>query len=66
MMKLRGKRKTFEDCNAVRVACEGMGVLFCEEDRSMNQVFKEELRKLLKRNKREREREELTHEIWAY
>ena len=52
---LRGVRKTFEDCNAVRAACEGLGVLFCERDVSMDRGFKEELRELLTG----REREEL-------
>ncbi|KAE8695036.1 putative NAC domain-containing protein [Hibiscus syriacus] len=45
---LRGIRKTFEDCNAVRSAIESYGVVFCERDISMDRGFKEELRELLK------------------
>ncbi|XP_059643377.1 uncharacterized protein At3g28850-like [Cornus florida] len=45
---LRGIRKTFEDCNAVRTTIEGLGVLACERDISMDRGFKEELRELMK------------------
>nr|XP_043613584.1 uncharacterized protein At3g28850-like [Erigeron canadensis] len=45
---LRGVRKTFEACNAVRAVLEGYGVFVCERDISMDQGFKEELRELLK------------------
>ncbi|KAI3439787.1 Glutaredoxin domain-containing protein [Psidium guajava] len=45
---LRGVRKTFEDCNAVRAALEGLGVAVCERDVSMDSGFKEELRELMK------------------
>lgn len=45
---LRGVRKTFEDCNAVRAAMEGLGVLVCERDISMDIGFREELRELMK------------------
>lgn len=45
---LRGVRKTFEDCNAVRAAIEGLGVSLCERDISMDRGFKEELRELMK------------------
>ncbi|TYH80055.1 hypothetical protein ES332_D03G107300v1 [Gossypium tomentosum] len=45
---LRGIRKTFEDCNAVRSAIESYGVVICERDISMDRGFKEELRKLMK------------------
>ncbi|KAF7850089.1 hypothetical protein BT93_L5874 [Corymbia citriodora subsp. variegata] len=45
---LRGVRKTFEDCNAVRAAVEGLGVAVCERDVSMDSGFKEELRELMK------------------
>ncbi|KAI3707151.1 hypothetical protein L6452_25415 [Arctium lappa] len=45
---LRGVRKTFEACNAVRRAMEGYGVFVCERDISMDQGFREELRELMK------------------
>lgn len=45
---LRGIRKTFEDCNAVRSALEGAGVWVRERDVSMHLGFKEELRELLR------------------
>ncbi|XP_056174199.1 uncharacterized protein At5g39865 isoform X2 [Syzygium oleosum] len=45
---LRGVRKTFEDCNAVRAAIEGLGLALCERDVSMDSGFKEELRELMK------------------
>ncbi|MBA0735330.1 hypothetical protein Gogos_019188, partial [Gossypium gossypioides] len=45
---LRGIRKTFEDCNAVRSAIESYGVVICERDISMDRGFKEELRELMK------------------
>nr|GLL49171.1 uncharacterized protein At5g39865-like [Ipomoea trifida] len=45
---LRGVRKTFEACNAVRSVIEGAGVLVCERDISMDKGFKEELRELMK------------------
>ncbi|KAE8655181.1 putative NAC domain-containing protein [Hibiscus syriacus] len=45
---LRGIRKTFEDCNEVRSAIEGYGVVICERDISMDRGFKEELRELTK------------------
>lgn len=45
---LRGIRKTFEACNAVRVAFEGLGVPVSERDVSMDKGFKEELRELMK------------------
>ncbi|KAK3001686.1 hypothetical protein RJ639_020412 [Escallonia herrerae] len=45
---LRGVRKTFEACNAVRAAIEGVGVSVCERDISMDRGFKEELRELMK------------------
>lgn len=45
---LRGVRKTFEECNAVRAAFEGHGVSICERDISMDRGFKEELRELMK------------------
>lgn len=44
---LRGVRKTFEACNAVRAVMEGYGVFVCERDISMDQGFREELRKLM-------------------
>ncbi|XP_071704520.1 uncharacterized protein At5g39865-like [Rutidosis leptorrhynchoides] len=45
---LRGVRKTFEACNAVRAILEGYGVFVCERDISMDQGFREELRELMK------------------
>ncbi|KAI3804504.1 hypothetical protein L1987_26098 [Smallanthus sonchifolius] len=45
---LRGVRKTFEACNAVRVVLEGSGVFFCERDISMDRGFREELWELMK------------------
>ncbi|XP_030548545.1 uncharacterized protein LOC115753855 [Rhodamnia argentea] len=43
---LRGIRKTFEDCNAVRSAMESHCVQMQERDVSMDSGYKEELRKL--------------------
>ncbi|XP_026460897.1 uncharacterized protein At5g39865-like [Papaver somniferum] len=45
---LRGVRKTFEDCNAVRAVFEGLGIVFNERDVSMDRGFREELKELLK------------------
>ncbi|XP_076936192.1 uncharacterized protein LOC143603197 [Bidens hawaiensis] len=45
---LRGVRKTFEACNAVRAVLEQSGVFFCERDISMDRGFKEELWELMK------------------
>ncbi|KAI3469198.1 hypothetical protein Pfo_025861 [Paulownia fortunei] len=45
---LRGVRKTFEDCNAVRSAIQGLGILVCERDISMDRGFRDELRELMK------------------
>ncbi|XP_059276445.1 uncharacterized protein At5g39865-like [Lycium ferocissimum] len=45
---LRGVRKTFEACNAVRSAIEGLGVLYSERDISMDRGFREELKELVK------------------
>ncbi|RWR89574.1 Electron transporter [Cinnamomum micranthum f. kanehirae] len=45
---LRGIRKTFEHCNAVRAALEGAGVSVRERDVSMHLGFREELKELLK------------------
>ncbi|GKV04034.1 hypothetical protein SLEP1_g16251 [Rubroshorea leprosula] len=50
---LRGVRKTFEDCNAVRAAIENYGILICERDISMDRGFKEELRELMKGKEKE-------------
>lgn len=44
---LRGIRKTFEDCNAVRSAMESHCVQMLERDVSMDSGYKEELRKLV-------------------
>ncbi|KAJ8555935.1 hypothetical protein K7X08_013431 [Anisodus acutangulus] len=45
---LRGVRDTFEACNAVRSAIEGLGVLYSERDISMDRGFREELKELMK------------------
>ncbi|KAD4178457.1 hypothetical protein R6Q59_022056 [Mikania micrantha] len=45
---LRGVRKTFEACNAVRVVLERFGVFFCERDVSMDRGFRDELWELMK------------------
>ncbi|XP_073285655.1 uncharacterized protein At5g39865-like [Primulina huaijiensis] len=45
---LRGVRTTFENCNAVRSAFEGLGILICERDISMDRGFRDELRDLMK------------------
>ncbi|XP_077246201.1 glutaredoxin family protein [Tasmannia lanceolata] len=45
---LRGIRKTFEECNAVRAVFEGCGVWVIERDVSMDLGFREELRDLMK------------------
>lgn len=45
---LRGIRKTFEACNAVRSAIEALGIFICERDISMDKGFREELRELMK------------------
>lgn len=45
---LRGVRRTYEACNAVRAAIEGLGVMVCERDISMDRGFREELRELMK------------------
>ncbi|KAK1682986.1 hypothetical protein QYE76_043834 [Lolium multiflorum] len=44
---LRGIRKTFEDCNAVRAAIEAHDVKVIERDVSMDSGYREELRLLL-------------------
>ncbi|KAL0708948.1 hypothetical protein Bca4012_015926 [Brassica carinata] len=44
---LRGIRKTFEDCNAVRSVLDSHEVRFSERDVSMHSVFKEEIRGIL-------------------
>lgn len=45
---LRGVRKTFEACNAVRAVLEGFGVLISERDTSMDRGFREQLRELMR------------------
>ncbi|XP_076933456.1 uncharacterized protein LOC143599366 [Bidens hawaiensis] len=45
---LRGVRKTFEACNAVRAVLEQSGLFLCERDISMDGGFKEELWELMK------------------
>ncbi|XP_043723080.1 uncharacterized protein At3g28850 [Telopea speciosissima] len=44
---LRGVRKTFEACNAVRAVLEGIGLLINERDISMDRGFREELKELM-------------------
>ncbi|KAK2664412.1 hypothetical protein Ddye_002986 [Dipteronia dyeriana] len=50
---LRGIRRTFEDCNAVKSALENLGVAICERDVSMDRGFREELKELMKNKERE-------------
>lgn len=50
---LRGVRKTFEACNAVRAAVENLGVMVCERDVSMDRGFREELNELMEGKGRE-------------
>uniref|UniRef100_A0A2N9ECK3 Glutaredoxin domain-containing protein n=1 Tax=Fagus sylvatica TaxID=28930 RepID=A0A2N9ECK3_FAGSY len=50
---LRGVRKTFEACNAVRAVLQGLGVLISERDISMDRGFREELGELMKGKERE-------------
>ncbi|KAG6431497.1 hypothetical protein SASPL_109576 [Salvia splendens] len=45
---LRGVRKTFEDCEAVRSSIMGLGIPVCERDISMHRGFRDELRELVK------------------
>ncbi|KAF4369080.1 hypothetical protein CsatB_019449 [Cannabis sativa] len=40
---LRGVRKTFEDCSAIKFLLESLKVSFCERDVSFHQEFREEL-----------------------
>ncbi|CAL1373709.1 unnamed protein product [Linum trigynum] len=47
---LRGIRKTFEACSAVRAAIESFGIQICERDISMDRGFKEELKDLMARS----------------
>lgn len=44
---LRGIRKTFEDCNAIKFLLESFKVSFCERDVSLHQEFREELWSIL-------------------
>ncbi|CAN7093433.1 unnamed protein product [Brassica rapa subsp. narinosa] len=44
---LRGVRRTFDACNAVRAAIESFGVVICERDISMDRGFREELTSLM-------------------
>ncbi|CAN8297935.1 unnamed protein product [Cochlearia groenlandica] len=44
---LRGIRKTFEDCNAVRSILDSHEIRFSERDVSMHSVFKEEIRGIM-------------------
>ncbi|KAF8079427.1 hypothetical protein N665_1028s0010 [Sinapis alba] len=44
---LRGIRKTFEDCNAVRSILDSHEVRYLERDVSMHSVFKEEIRGIM-------------------
>ncbi|XP_039010959.1 uncharacterized protein At5g39865-like isoform X2 [Hibiscus syriacus] len=50
---LRGIRKTYEDCNAVRSAIQSFGIVICERDISMDQGFREEFRELMKGKEKE-------------
>ncbi|XP_062112385.1 uncharacterized protein At3g28850-like [Humulus lupulus] len=44
---LRGIRKTFEDCSAIKFLLESLKVLFCERDVSLHQEYREELWSIL-------------------
>ncbi|XP_062074704.1 uncharacterized protein At5g39865 [Humulus lupulus] len=44
---LRGVRRTFEACNAVRAAIEATGVIISERDVSMDRGFRDELKDLM-------------------
>lgn len=55
---LRGVRRTFEACNAVRAAIESFGVVICERDLSMDRGFREELSSLMAKNGNPEEEEE--------
>ncbi|OAY45708.1 uncharacterized protein At5g39865 [Manihot esculenta] len=44
---LRGIRKTFENCNSIRIILESFRVIFYERDVSMDKEFKEELWRVL-------------------
>ncbi|KMT12489.1 hypothetical protein BVRB_5g104160 [Beta vulgaris subsp. vulgaris] len=44
---LRGIRKTFEECNAVRSLFQGLGFAFCERDISMDRGLRDEVKELL-------------------
>ncbi|KAJ0234843.1 hypothetical protein HA466_0269740 [Hirschfeldia incana] len=44
---LRGIRKTFEDCNAVRSILDSHEIRYLERDVSMHSVFKEEIRGIM-------------------
>ncbi|KAG7552665.1 Thioredoxin-like superfamily [Arabidopsis thaliana x Arabidopsis arenosa] len=50
---LRGVRRTFEACNAVRAAVESLGVVVCERDVSMDRGFREELVSLMAKRVRD-------------
>ncbi|CAO2819352.1 unnamed protein product [Amaranthus hypochondriacus] len=52
---LRGVRKTFEDCNAVRSVFQGLGFAFCERDISMDKGLREELKEILSPLKKKNE-----------
>ncbi|CAN8246577.1 unnamed protein product [Cochlearia groenlandica] len=54
---LRGVRRTFEACNAVRAAVESSGVVVCERDVSMDKGFREELASLMAKRVRRKEDE---------
>nr|GEV21579.1 putative thioredoxin-like fold protein [Tanacetum cinerariifolium] len=45
---LRGVRRTFEACNAVRAVLDGFGLFYCEKDISMDRGFRDELWELMK------------------
>ena len=44
---LRGVRRTFEACNAVRAVLDGFGVFYCEKDISMDRGCRDELWELM-------------------
>ncbi|KAL8535633.1 hypothetical protein ACS0TY_011309 [Phlomoides rotata] len=59
MAMLRGVRMNFDECNAVRSAIKGVGVLLHDKDMLMDIGFRDELRELMKG----RERKELIQPI---
>ncbi|EYU31548.1 hypothetical protein MIMGU_mgv1a022765mg [Erythranthe guttata] len=53
---LRGVRKTFEECNSVRSAIQGLGISVSERDISMDRGFRDELTELMKKTTKNKNR----------